>query len=117
MDNNKKCDKYEGLFVFRDEEELNRHLEECADCKAEHEKLLKVSQLVKEVAPEYLARKQKQKTNTLKKAACFIMAFSIISAFAGYKVYDEIRYQANTTDYSYITTLGLPTDDYGFLEI
>ncbi len=118
MDNeNKKCDKYEGLFVFRNDDELNEHLKECSECREEHEKLLKVSALVKEVAPVYLAKKQKEKTNTLKKIACFIMAFSVITAFAGYKVYDEYRYQANTTDDSYVTTLGLPTDDYGFFEI
>ncbi|MBQ9244745.1 hypothetical protein IJ182_00590 [bacterium] len=116
MDNEKKCNKYEGLFVFRSEEELNKHLEECPECREEHEKLLKVSNLVKEVAPAYLAKKEK---NTfIKRAACVAMIFTFLTAFTGYKVYDEYSYQANSgDDYSYITELGLPTDDYGFFEI
>ena len=38
-----KCTKYEALFTFRDEEELNEHIQECEDCRLEHEKMQKVS--------------------------------------------------------------------------
>ena len=34
-----KCSKYEGLFVFSDEETFKKHLEECSDCQLEHEKM------------------------------------------------------------------------------
>ena len=37
MDN--KCSKYEGLFVFSDEETLKKHLEECEDYRKEAEKM------------------------------------------------------------------------------
>ena len=57
MNNENKCDKYESFFVFRDKEAFNEHLEHCPDCKKEHEKYLKVSALVKEVAPAYLEKK------------------------------------------------------------
>ena len=40
---NNKCPKYEGLFIFSTEEELKKHIEECPDCKAEHEKMERVS--------------------------------------------------------------------------
>ena len=34
-----KCTKYESLFTFRSEEELMQHIEECEDCRLEHEKM------------------------------------------------------------------------------
>ena len=46
-----KCTKYEALFTFRSNEELEQHIQECEDCKLEHEKMLKVSELLKEVKP------------------------------------------------------------------
>ena len=42
----KKCSKYEGLFIFSDEETLKKHIEECPECRAEHEKMQKVSELI-----------------------------------------------------------------------
>lgn len=50
MKNKQKCDKYEAFFVFNDEKAFYEHIENCPDCKAQHEKYLKVSSLVKEVA-------------------------------------------------------------------
>ena len=47
MDN--KCTKYEGLFVFSDEETLKSHLNECEECRLEQEKMDKVSDLINEV--------------------------------------------------------------------
>jgi anti-sigma factor RsiW len=44
----KHCNKYESLFVFSDEKALNEHLSVCAECAEEHEKMQKVSSLVKE---------------------------------------------------------------------
>ena len=38
----KKCTKYEALFTFRSEEELEEHLQNCPECRAEHEKMQKV---------------------------------------------------------------------------
>ena len=47
----KKCTKYEALFTFRSEEELNEHIANCPDCQKEHENMQKVSELLKEVKP------------------------------------------------------------------
>ena len=30
---NEKCTKYEALFTFRSEEELNEHIQHCENCK------------------------------------------------------------------------------------
>lgn len=117
MNNEKKCNKYEGLFVFQSEDALNEHLEQCPDCKKEHEKYLRVSELVKEVAPVYLKKKQTQKISMIKKLACCFVAFVGLTAFTGYKVYDNYCFQANYVDDSYISTMGMPVDEYGFLEI
>lgn len=117
MDNEKKCDKYETYFTFKSEVDFNAHLNECPDCKKEHEKYLKVSRLVKEVAPEYLKNVEKRKRNAAKRlAACFILFVGIAGIYTGYGLNDSSRYSV-TDDDSYISTMGLPTDEYGFLEI
>ena len=48
-----KCTKYEGLFVFSDEETLKSHLNECEECRLEQEKMDKVSDLINEVKLTY----------------------------------------------------------------
>ena len=117
MDNEKKCNKYEGLFIFRNDEELNEHIQNCEECKKEHEKHQKISALVKEVAPVYLRKKEREKNLFIKRIACCFVILSLVTTFAGYKVYDSYCYQANLDDEYCISTLGLPIDDYGFFEI
>ena len=117
MDNNKKCDKYEGLFLFRKEEELLEHIENCQDCKQEYEKHQKISSLVKEVAPVYLAKKEKEKNTFVRRVACCFVILTIVISFAGYKAYDNYSFQANMEEESCISNIGLPIDDYGFFEI
>ncbi len=117
MENENKCNKYEGLFVFRNEEELNEHLKECPECREEHEKQQKVSALIKEVAPVYLNKKHQEKSLLIKKFACCFILFAAISSVAGYKMYEDYNYQASLSDDSYIQMMGLPTDEYGFFEI
>lgn len=118
MNNQNKCDKYEAFFVFNNEEAFLNHINNCPDCKEIHEKQLKVSQLVKEVAPVYLKKKQKEKFNAIKKLACCFVFFIGLTAFSGYKYYDEYTLlQMDMTEESCIDALGLPVDEYGFLEI
>ena len=118
MENREKCNKYESYFVFRNEEEFNSHLNECSDCREEHEKMLKVSNLVKEVAPIYLQKEQKKKSNVLKRIACGFVLFMGITTYTGYNMYTDYTFEVNTADESYIeSTMGLPIDEYGFLEI
>ena len=117
MNNENKCNKYESFFVFRDEEAFSEHLEHCPDCKQEHEKYLKVSALVKEVAPVYLEKKKKEKTSVLKRLACCFVAFVGFASFVGYEAYDDYAFKTMEVEESYVSTMGLPVDDYGFLEI
>ena len=115
---NKKCDKYEGFFVFGDEEKFNAHLSECECCRNEHERYKKISSLVKEVAPIYLEKESKNKMMTAaKRLACCMVVFVGLTAFTGYKVYDNYTYQINIEQGSYVTEMGLPIDEYGFLSL
>ena len=52
MDN--KCSKYEGLFVFSDDETFRNHIAECEECRREYETMEKVSDLISEVRFHYL---------------------------------------------------------------
>lgn len=117
---NNKCDKYESYFVFQDEEKFKEHLNSCENCKQEHERYLKISSLVKEVAPIYLEREKENKIkmmNAAKKlAACFVL-FVSLTAFTGYKMYDNYVYQVSLEQESTVSEMGLPIDEYGFLSL
>ena len=117
MNDKEKCNNYEAYFVFSSNKDFENHLENCEDCRQEHEKYRKVSQLVKEVAPIYLKRKQQQKISVVKKLACCFVLFVGLTAFTGYKAYDNYVMNQEVNEDSCISTLGLPIDDYGFLEI
>ena len=57
---NDKCSKYEGLFIFSDDETLKKHLLECEDCRREQEKMDKVSGLIDEVKFHYYSKSKKK---------------------------------------------------------
>lgn len=114
----KKCDKYEAFFVFQNEEAFNNHVKECPDCQKEHEKYLKVSSLVKEVAPIYLEKKNKNKLVAIKRlACCFVLFVGITASYTGYNLYSEYTAQEYWSQDTYVSSLGLPVDEYGFLEL
>ena len=109
----KKCDKYESLFTFQNEETLNQHIAECEDCRLEHEKMLKVSELIQEVKPYY----QQDKFRYLR-VACVMFAMVIGGVSLGiadhnYGVVDTLKYGEQLT----LEDLGLPTDSYGFIMV
>ena len=68
-----KCTKYEALFVFASEEDLQEHLKICPDCQSEHEQMNKISGLVKEVKP-FISKKSSNKI-FLKAVAGFTILF------------------------------------------
>ena len=110
-----KCDKYEGLFIFSDSENIEKHLQECEDCRKEAEEQKKVSSLLEEVKLYYFA-KQKRKTHF--RAACAIMflIFSLFSVFVVIEdedLYDALKY-GNTLS---AEDLGFPVDSYGLLMV
>ena len=113
MDN--KCTKYEGLFVFSDEETLKQHLEECEECRVEQEKMDRVSDLIDEVKLYYRA-KNKKRPKLRAACAMFLLLFSTLTA--GIVVNDEdmidtLRYGETLS----AEDLGFPVDSYGLLMV
>ncbi|MBQ7764964.1 hypothetical protein IJ384_06340 [bacterium] len=110
-----KCSKYEGLFIFSTEEELMKHLEECPDCRAEHEKMQKVSNLIGETKFYY-----RSKSNRIRKlkAVCALALFMFFSATFGVvnndnELADSLMYGDTLT----AEDLGFPVDSYGLLMV
>ena len=110
-----KSTKYEALFTFRSNEELEQHIQESEDCKLEHEKMLKVSELLKEVKPYY---KEKRKNLAKIKVACALFLLMTSGTTLGL-----INYNTDISDtIKYGTTLsaedlGLPVDTYGLITV
>ena len=108
-----KCTKYESLFIFRDESELREHIKNCPDCKAEHEKMQKVSELLCEVKPYFI---KKKKDVAKVKLACAMLAMFLCTATLGVinfntDISDTIRFGTPLS----AEDLGLPVDSYGLL--
>lgn len=110
-----KCSKYEGLFIFNDEETLKKHIETCEDCRKEQEIMDKVSDLLKEVKPYYI---QKRKNTAKLKIACAMLTILLSATTMGVvnfntDISDIIKY-GNTLS---AEDLGLPVDAYGLLMV
>ena len=115
MDN--KCTKYESLFVFSDEETLQKHIEECEDCKSEDKLMKAVSSLLDEVKFYYRAERKK-KINRLR-AACAIvfLLFSSFSIGGMVLTNDDILDTLKYGDTLSAEDLGFPVDSYGLLMV
>lgn len=108
-----KCNKFESLFTFSDEQTLLEHIAHCEVCRAEYEKMNKVSDLIKEVKPHY--KKDKIK---LVKVACIMFGLLIGGttfeiANSNYNLVDSIKYGQQFT----AEDLGFQTDEYGFIMV
>lgn len=112
---NNKCSKYEGLFIFSDKETLEKHLEECSDCRAEHEKMQKVSSLISETKFYYKSKLMRARKL---KAICALAMFMFFSATFGVvsndgDLADALMYGDTLT----AEDLGFPVDSYGLLMV
>lgn len=110
-----KCNKYESLFTFANEETFEEHVCQCEDCKKEHEKMQKVSALLKEVRPYY---REKIKNKAKVKIACAVFAICLSSVTLGVinlntDISDTIKYGSTLT----AEDLGLPVDSYGLIMV
>ncbi|MBQ8460161.1 hypothetical protein IJ541_08690 [bacterium] len=110
-----KCSKYEALFTFRNEEELFEHIQNCEDCRKEHEKMLKVSELIQEVKPYF---KKKRKNLAKIKAACALFLVTVCATTLGVinfntDISDTLKYGSTLS----AEDLGLPVDSYGLIYI
>lgn len=108
-----KCQKYESLFTFADEATFKAHLEECEDCRLEHEKMQKVSALLGEVRPHFLAERKRSAKLKIACAVSFIFLSGTVMGLVNLNpdVSDILRYGAVLEAEDY----GFPVDDYGFL--
>ena len=112
---NEKCSKYEALFTFRNEQELNEHIQNCEECRAEHEKMLRVSELIKEAKPYY---RQQRRNFAKAKVACALFMLTITTATLGVinlntDVSDTLKYGTTLSS----EDLGLPVDSYGLISL
>lgn len=110
-----KCTKYEALFTFRSEEELEEHLQNCPECRTEHEKMQKVSDLLKEVRPFY---REKRKSLAKVKVACALFILMVSGTTLG--VINLNTDISDTLKYGTILSsedLGLPVDSYGLISV
>lgn len=110
-----KCNKYEALFTFADDETLLKHIESCDDCRKEHEKMQKVSNLLKEVKPYY---REKRRNIAKVKVACALFAICLSGVTLGVinlntDISDTIKYGSVLS----AEDLGLPVDSYGFIMV
>lgn len=110
-----KCKKYEAIFVFQDEESLEKHMETCEDCRNEHALMQKVSDLLQEAKPLYFERKTNY--NVLKTACAIFLLLICGTTFGMYSqnpfIIDEIVYGEPTS----LEELGFPVDSYGLLMV
>lgn len=113
MDN--KCTKYEGLFVFSDDETLKKHIEECDECRKEAEKMEKVSDLIDEVKFYYHA-KNKKRPKFRVACAMLLLIFSTLTfiyVFSNDDLLDTLKYGDNLSAEDF----GFPVDSYGLLMV
>lgn len=113
MDN--KCSKYEGLFVFSDEETLKKHVEECEECKKEHAKMQKVSELIGEVKFYYKSKQRKLRKLRAVCAALFLVIFS--TTFCVVTMDDDFTDMLVYGDTLSAEELGFPVDSYGLIMV
>ncbi len=113
---NKKCSKYEGLFVFSDEETLKKHVAECEECRAEHEKMEKVSELLDEVKFYYRAKDKKKRNGFRAACAAVFLGISLLSVsiIATNEDLTETLMYGDTLS---AEELGFPVDSYGLLMV
>ncbi len=110
-----KCTKYEALFTFRSEEELMEHLQTCEDCRLEHQKMMRVSELIQEAKPYY---KEKRRNFAKVKVACALFLLMASGTTLGVinlntDVSDTLKYGTTLS----AEDLGLPVDSYGLISL
>lgn len=112
---NEKCTKYEALFTFRDENELNEHIQHCKDCKLEHDKMARVSELLQEVKPYYI---EKRRNFAKVKVACALFMLMISGTTLGLvnfntDISDTLKYGTTLS----AEDLNFPVDSYGLISL
>lgn len=110
-----KCNKYEALFTFADEETLLSHVNSCEECRKEHEVMNKVSELIQEVKPELLKVKREHAKLKIACAAFAILLSGTLLGILNFNqdISDTLRYGQTLT----IEDYGFPVDSYGLIMV
>lgn len=110
-----KCTKYEALFTFRSDDELNEHIQNCEECRLEHEKMIRVSELLQEAKPYF---KERRRNFAKAKVACALFMLLVSGTTLGI-----INFNTDISDtLKYGTTLSaedldFPVDSYGLISL
>lgn len=116
--NKKTCNGYESMLTFLREEDFLVHLQECENCRLEHEKMERVSELIQEVKPYFAEEKERsKKTKRALRAAC--VAFMLLFAGGCFQVFNTVGIYDNiiANNSPSFEEMGLPVDEYGFLKV
>jgi hypothetical protein len=111
-----KNSNYEGLFIFSNEDALQKAIAENSDIKEEHEKMQRVSDLLDEVKFYYHAKKKKSPQKLRAVCAVALLLFSTLTfGFVANDsdLLDTLRYGSTLS----AEDLGFPVDSYGFLMV
>mgnify|MGYP006988851655 CR=1 FL=1 len=113
-----KCSKYEEIFISSDNtEELEKHIQDCKECRVEYEKQKKVSSLLEEVKLYYYANRKKRMVRLRATCAIVFVMFSALS-FAGIALTNEdLMDTLKYGDTLSAEDLGFPVDSYGLLMV
>lgn len=113
-----KCSKYEELFVSSaSEEELEKHVAECEECRAEFETQKKVSSLLDEVKMYYYAKRRKRIAGLRAACAVAFLVFSLVSVGSFALTDDDLMDTLKYGDTLSAEDLGFPVDSYGLLMV
>lgn len=111
-----KCEKFEGLFVFGNQNDLKEHVENCPDCKLEQEQFDKISALIQKAKPFYQQEKAK-KRNQLKVACALFLMVLGTSTFSLLNYDNALVERVKYGQTLCAEDLGFPVDSYGLIMV
>jgi len=112
-----KCSKYEELFISSDSETLEKHIQECEECRKEHESQQKVSSLLDEVKMYYYAKRKRSMVRLRAACAVMFMVFSLVSVTGWVLNDDDLLDTLKYGDSLSAEELGFPVDSDGLLMV
>ena len=112
-----KCSKYEELFINGSEDELEKHLRECDECRAEQNTQQQVSSLLNEVKMYYYSKRKKHTARLRAACAVMFMIFSLASVGGYALTNDDVLDTLKYGDTLSAEDLGFPVDSDGLLMV
>ena len=120
---NKKCGRYESIFIFRETDEFMVHLNSCEECREKHSEMMEIENLVKRAKPAYYRSKNQQKIFAFNKVIAgfaFIVCLSFVSGnYSEFASLQKTLKHSEVSEYinnSIFNQMNLPTDEFGLLD-